>query len=328
MMTERLGKQLLYLSQTDVAAVGLTMAEIITELELMFREKGEGRVEMPPKIGIHTMPDAFIHAMPASIPAVKSAGVKWVGGYPDNHKRGQPYITGLLILNDPETGVPIALMDCTWITAKRTGAATAVSARYLARPDSQTVGVLGCGVQARSNIEALREVFTLTKLYAYDTHPERSAAYAQEMTTHYNIEAVPVADPKQALVSSDVVVTAGPILRKPHATIQKGWLREGAFASLVDFDSYWQPAALHQVDKFCTDDVAQLHHYRDAGYFQDIPSIHADLGELVTGRKSGRQSREERTIACNLGLALEDMAVAPLIYQRALEKGIGAWLPL
>jgi ornithine cyclodeaminase/alanine dehydrogenase len=327
-MTAYLGENLLYLSQSDVAAVGLTMTEIIAALERVFREKGEGRVEMPPKIGIHTMPDAFIHAMPASIPAQKAAGMKWVGGYPENSKRGLPYITGLLILNDAETGVPFALMDCTWITAQRTGAATAVAAKFLARPESATAGILGCGVQGRSNLEALKVVFPLKKVYAYDTDPNRAAEFAQELSTHLDIEVAPVSDPKQAVVNSDIVITAGPILRKPHATIQRGWLREGAFASLVDFDSYWHPAALHEVDKFCTDDVPQLHHYRDIGYFQDIPPIFADLGELVTGRKPGRQKKEERTIACNLGLALDDIAIAPLIYQRALEKGIGTWLPL
>ncbi len=327
-MTDHLGQKLLYLSQSDVAAVGLTMAEIIAALERMFREKGEGRVEMPPKIGIHPAPDAFIHAMPASIPAQRAAGIKWVGGYPENSKRGLPYISGLLILNDFETGIPLALMDATWITAKRTGAATALSAKYLARPDSATVGILGCGVQGRSNLEALKVLFPLKKIFAYDTHADRSARYAQEMSSQLGIEAIPVTDPKQAVVNSDIVVTAGPILRKPHATIQRGWLREGAFASLVDFDSYWHPDALHEADKFCTDDVPQLHHYRDIGYFQDIPPIHADLGELVTGRKAGREKPEERTIACNLGLALDDMATGPLIYQRALEKGIGSWLPL
>jgi ornithine cyclodeaminase/alanine dehydrogenase len=327
-MTDHLGQKLLYLSQSDVAAVDLTMAEIIAALERMFREKGEGRVEMPPKIGIHPASDAFIHAMPASIPAQKAAGIKWVSGYPENSKRGLPYISGLLILNDFETGIPIALMDATWITATRTGAATALSAKYLARSDSATVGILGCGVQGRSNLEALKVLFPLKKVFAYDTHPDRSARYAHEMSSQLGIEAVPVTDPKQAVVNSDIVVTAGPILRNPHATIQRGWLREGAFASLVDFDSYWHAAALHEVDKFCTDDVPQLHHYRDIGYFQDIPAIYTDLGELVTGRKPGRQKPGERTMACNLGLALDDMATAPLIYQRALEKGIGTWLPL
>jgi ornithine cyclodeaminase/alanine dehydrogenase len=304
------------------------MAEIITVLERMFREKGEGRVEMPPKIGIHTMPDAFIHAMPAAIPAQKAAGMKWVGGYPGNSERGLPYITGLLILNDPETGVPVALMDCTWITAQRTGAATAVAAKYLARPESKSVGILGCGVQGRSNLEALKVLFPLKKVYAYDKHADRTDDYAREMSRQHGIEVVPVSDPSEAVVASDIVVTAGPILRAPHATIQRGWLAEGAFASLVDFDSYWHPSALHEADKFCTDDVPQLYHYRDLGYFQDIPAIHADLGELVTGRKAGRETPEERTMACNLGLALDDIAVAPLIYERALEKGIGTWLPL
>lgn len=327
-MTPHLGQKLLYLSQSDVAACGLTMLEIIAALESMFREKGDGRVEMPPKIGVHTMPDAFIHAMPASIPAQKAVGVKWVSGYPDNSQRGLPYITGLLILNDPETGVPISLMDRTWITAQRTGAATAVAAKYLARPDSTTIGILGCGVQGRSNLEALMTAFRLKKVFAYDTHPDRAVRYAQEMSQQLAVEAVPVADPKQAVVNSDMVVTAGPILRKPHATIQPGWLAPGAFASLVDFDSYWHPTALHQADKFTTDDVPQLHHYRDIGYFQDIPPIHADLGELVTARKPGRQSPGERNIACNLGLALDDIAVAPLIYARALQMRVGTWLPL
>jgi ornithine cyclodeaminase/alanine dehydrogenase-like protein (mu-crystallin family) len=319
---------LLYLSHAHVQAIGPTMAEIISALESMFREKGEGRVEMPPKVGVHTLPDAFIHAMPAYIAAQKAVGMKWVSGYPENSKRGLPYIAGLLILNDAETGMPLAVMDCTWITAKRTGAATAVAAKYLARGESETVGMLGCGVQGRSNLEALKVSFPIKRVRAYDVHPERSAKYAQEMSAELMIEAVSVATAREAVVGSDIVVTAGPILRQPHATIQSGWLSEGAFASLVDFDSYWHPDALRQADKFCTDDVPQLEHYREIGYFQNLPPIHADLGELVTDRKPGRQTFAERTFACNLGLALDDIATAPLIYQRALEQGVGTWLPL
>jgi ornithine cyclodeaminase/alanine dehydrogenase-like protein (mu-crystallin family) len=320
--------QLLYLSQADVASVGLTMAEIINALEKMFREKGEGRVEMPPKPGIHTRPDAFIHAMPAYIPALESAGMKWVSGYPENRKRGLPYITGLLILNDAETGVPLSVMDCVWITAMRTGAATAVAAKYLAQPDSEVVGILGCGVQGRSNLEALDVLFPLRRVLAYDVDAEAQRRYVQEMSERFGLEVVPVQEPKQAVAGCDLVVTAGPILHTPHATIQPGWFEEGTFASLVDFDSYWHPNAMREADKFCTDDVPQLEHYREVGYFQDIPPIHADLGELVTGRKPGRETDGERTMACNLGLALDDMATAPLIYRRARERGIGTWLPL
>ena len=161
----------LYLSRKDVEIINLPMQEIIDALEAMFKEKGAGRTEMPPKPGIHTRPDAFIHAMPAYIPSLQSAGMKWVSGYPGNQRRGLPYITGLLLLNDPETGVPIAIMDCTWITAKRTGAATAVAAKYLARPDSTTVGIVACGVQGRSNLEALTCLFKIKKVKAYDLYP-------------------------------------------------------------------------------------------------------------------------------------------------------------
>lgn len=318
----------LYLSRADVERAGVTMREIIDAVENGFREHGAGRVEMPPKPGVHTMPDAFIHAMPAYIPALKSAGVKWVSGYPENQKRGLPYISGLLILNDVETGIPFAVMDCTWITAMRTGAATAVAAKYLARPESSSVGILGCGVQGHSNLEALAAMFSLRRVVAFDNalaQAERLAKFARE---RFGLEALVAEQPRAAVSGCDMVVTAGPILHTPHATIQADWLNEGAFASLVDFDSYWHPDALKQADKFCTDDVPQFEHYRALGYFQHTPPIYATVGELVTGKKRGRENARERTMTCNLGLALDDMATAPLVYQRARERGIGTWLEL
>jgi ornithine cyclodeaminase/alanine dehydrogenase len=321
--------QLLYLSQADVEATGLGMAEIVDALDAAFNQKGQGQVEMPPKPGIHPGGgDNFIHAMPAYIPALDSAGIKWVSGFPENQARGLPYITGLLILNDPETGLPLSVMDCVWITAKRTGAATAVAAKYLARADSKVVGMLGCGVQGRSNVEALNVVLPVERVMAYDVDGEAARRYAEEMESQLDLEVVVADTPREAVTGCDVVVTAGPILREPHATIKAGWLDAGAFASLVDFDSYWHPGAMAEADKFCTDDIAQLRHYQGVGYFQQIPPVYADLGELATGQKPGRESDDERTMTANLGLAMDDMAVAPLIYKRAVEKGIGTWLPL
>jgi len=321
--------RLLYLSQEDVVSVGLTMTEIIETLEVAFREKGRGNTEMPPKPGIHPGgEDNFIHAMPAYIPALNAAGVKWVSGFPGNQKKGLPYIAGLLILNDPETGIPISVMDCVWITAVRTGAATALSARHLARPESSVVGVLGCGVQGRTNVEALNTLFPLKRVMAYDVNTEAVRGYADEIGSRLNLEVIPVGIPREAVTGCDIVVTAGPILKSPHATIQTGWLDEGAFASLVDFDSYWHPDAMQAAAKFCTDDTPQLRQYQQMGYFQNIPEIHADLGELVTGQKPGRETSEERTLTANLGLAIDDMAVAPIIFRKAVEKELGTWLPL
>ncbi len=319
---------LLYLSRADVEAVALDMKTIIELLEKAFVDKGHGKVEMPPKPGIHTMPDAFIHAMPAYIPSMRSAGIKWVSGYPENFKRGLPYITGLLVLNDVETGLPYAVMDCTWVTAMRTGAASALSAKYLARPQSEVVGILACGVQGRTNLEALACLFPIRRVYAYDILPEVQEKYVAEMQAKFGFEVIGVQEPKQAVVESDLVVTSGPILKHPTPTIEKDWLRPGAFGSAVDFDSYWTGAALAQMDRIATDDHAQFQYYKSVGYFQQTPDPYADLGELAAGLKPGRQSDSERTLAINLGLAMDDMAVAPEIYRRAREKGIGTRLSL
>jgi len=318
----------LYLCRKDVEDIGLSMAEIIRALEEMFKEKGEGRVEMPPKPGIHTRKDAFIHAMPAYIPGLNSAGVKWISGYPGNQKKNLPYITGLLILNDPETGIPSCVMDATWITAKRTGAATAVAAKYLARKDSTTLGILACGVQGRSNLEALSCLFKITRVKAYDIFPEVARRFAREMMEQLEIEVETVSNPREAVVDMDLVVTSGPILKDPDPAIEPGWLNEGSFACLVDFDSYWQGAALREADKLATDDLGQMRYHRQAGYFKNTPEPYADLGEIAAGKKPGRESRVERTICINLGLALDDMATAILLYERAGKMGVGRKLPL
>ena len=320
--------KILYLSRADVESVHLSMKEIIYLLEQAFLEKGNGRVEMPPKPGIHTMPDAFIHAMPAYIPAMRSAGIKWVSGYPENFKRGLPYITGLMILNDVETGLPYAVMDCAWITAMRTGAASALSAKYLARPESETVGILACGVQGRTNLEALACLFPIKQVYAYDILPEVQEKFVDEMTNWFDFEVIGVKDPRQAVVESDLVVTSGPILKHPTPVIEKDWLRPGAYASAVDFDSYWTGEALAQMDRVSTDDHGQFQYYKSVGYFQQTPDPYADLGELVAGLKPGRLDEKERTLAINLGLAMDDMAVAPTVYRCAKEKGLGVELPL
>lgn len=321
-------KTLLYLSKADVEKVAMPMAEIISQLEKMFVEKGHGRVEMPPKPGVHPLPDAFIHAMPALIPAMQSVGVKWVSGFPQNQAHGLPYIHGLLILNDPSTGIPISVMDCTWITAQRTGAATAIAAKYLARPDSQSVGILACGVQGRSNLEALHCLFRLKKVRAYDTNTAVARDFQVKMSQQFNLDIEIVDMPEKAVRDMDLIVTSGPILKNPTPTIQKGWLKKGSFASPVDFDSYWTPDSLKEASKIATDDIKQMQYYREAGYFKQTPTPYADLSEIIIGKKSGRTNEDEITMSINLGIALEDMATAPWIYKTALAKNLGTRLPL
>ena len=186
----------------------------------------------------------------------------------ENYKRGLPYITGLLILNDVETGLPLAVMDCVWITAMRTGAATALSARYLARAESSVVGILGCGVQGRTNLEALKVLFPVRRGHGLRYGSGNRSAIREGDGVPIRHRGCSGAEAERGGIGCDMVVTAGPILKKPHQTIQPGWMAEGAFASLVDFDSYWHPDAMKQASKFCTDDTEQLLHYRQVGYFR------------------------------------------------------------
>jgi len=320
---------MLYLSKKDVERVNLSMEEIIQALDKAFREKGLGKVEMPPKPGIHTMPDAFIHAMPASVPSVGAAGCKWVSGYPENYKKNLPYISGLLILNDPETGMPLSVMDCIWITAMRTGAATAVAAKYLANRDSKSIGILGCGVQGRTNLEALKIILPeLSEVKAYDISADAVTMYAEEMGAKTGLDIKIVKTPKEAVEDSDVIVTAGPILKEPNPAIEFDWLKPGVFASPVDFDSYLKKSVFEGCEKFVTDDREQCLYYKSLGYFQYVSEIYADLGEIAAGIKQGRESRDEIIICANLGLAIDDMVTAIEIYKKAVDNSMGTWLEL
>ena len=324
--------ELLYLSRVDVEGLHLSMREVLRAVDEGFAAKGRGLTEMPPKPGIHTRPDCFIHAMPAYVQKPEVAGLKWVSGYPPNPARGLPYITGLLILNDPETGVPLAVMDCAWITAMRTGASAGISARYLARTDSEAAAFVGCGVQARPSLAALVETLpALTAVRCYDLLPAATAAFIAEMSAEFPALRFTACESAAAAVrEADVVVTAIPIVTAPAPELDAADLREGALAVSLDYDSAWTSAAMRGCDKFCADDVPQLLATRDHGvYFGGIPdAIHADLGELAAGLKPGREHAAERIFSMNMGIAVDDMVTAKALYGLAEERGAGTRLPL
>lgn len=317
----------LYLSRKEIESLGITVDEVISLVEEAFHAKGKGEVEMPPKPGIHPREDAFIHAMPAFIPKMGSAGVKWVSGYPANYKYDLPYITGLLILNSPRTGVPLAVMDCTWITKVRTAAATAVAAKYLAGEKGK-VAIIGCGVQGKSNLQALNAILDIELIKAYDINSAVLADYVQNMGKLLALEVQPATSPEEAVRDADIIVTATPILKDPEPVIKRGWLKEGFLGVPLDFDSYWKPEAMNLADKFYVDDLEQFEYYRQVGYFQQTPPVYGDLGEVVVGDKQGRKNTNDRIISMNLGLAIEDMATAIEVLKRALENGVGRTLEL
>ncbi|MEM3403491.1 MAG: ornithine cyclodeaminase family protein [Nitrososphaeria archaeon] len=319
---------ILYLSAKDVENSGLSMIEIISSVEDILKEKYFKRIEMPPKPGIHPRSDAFIHAMPAFIPRMDIAGIKWIAGYLQNPEKGLPYISGILVLNDPETGLPISVMDASWITAKRTAAITALSAKHLARKDLESIGIVGCGVQARSHLEALSVIFKgIKKVRAYDIVKEKLFLYADYVRSNFNYDVIESTDPKEAICGSDIIITATPILSKPKPIAKFEWVKKGSLVCPIEFDSYWDSNTFSKPDRLFTDDVMQLKYYKKIGRFKAIKRIHGELSEIIMGVKKGRINEAHRITVVNLGLALVDVAVASQIYEKAVKKNLGVLLP-
>lgn len=331
-MSVAAGAEIVYLSRADVEGLGMSMREVLDAVDAGFAAKGRGQTEMPPKPGIHTRADCFIHAMPAYVEEPEVAGLKWVSGYPPNPAKGLPYISGLLVLNDPDTGLPLAVMDCAWITAMRTGASAGISARYLARPGSRIAGIVGCGVQARTSLMALVETLPdLEEVRCYELLPEVTGRFIEEMGALFPALTFTACDSAPAAAhEADVVVTAIPIVVDPSPELDAGALKPGGLAVSLDYDSAWTGAAMKECDKYCSDDVGQMLATKEHGvYFKDIPStVYADLGELAAGLKPGREHDDERIFSMNMGIAVDDMVTARVLYERAVERGAGVRLPL
>jgi alanine dehydrogenase len=323
---------LTYLSRQDVEDIGMTMAEVLAVLDEGFRLKGLGKTEMPPKPGIHPRSDCFLHAMPAYVGEIDAAGLKWVSGYPRNPASGLPYISGLVVLNDASNGLPIAVMDGAWITAARTGASVGISAKYLARPDSQVAAMVGCGVQGRYGLMALVE--TLPRLHevrCYDELSEAARRFMDEMGERFpHLSFVRCGSAPEAARPADVIVTAIPIVVAPEPDLGAGILKEGALAVSLDYDSAWSPLAMQECEKFCSDDIDQLLATKSHGvYFSAVPdTIYADLGELAAGMKPGCEDASERIFSMNMGIAIDDVVTAKALCERARDAGVGVRLPL
>lgn len=324
--------ELRYLSRQDVVSIGLSMADVIDCLDGGFRLKGLGKTQMPPKPGIHPRPDSFIHAMPAWVAEVDAADLKWVSGYPSNPASDLPYISGLIVLNEAATGLPIYVMDASWITAMPTGGSAGVCAKYLAVSDSCIAAIIGCGVQNRCSLAALVETLPdLREVRCYDRIREASDTFAQEMAQHLpGLRFVRCESACEAVKLADVAVSAIPIVFSPEPDLQAGMLMQGGLAVALDYDSVWSSDAMRECDKFCSDDVDQLLATKAQGhYFAGIPDVlYADLGELAAQLKPGRESDDERIFAMNMGTAVDDVVIAQAVYERAVRTGVGSRLPL
>jgi ornithine cyclodeaminase/alanine dehydrogenase-like protein (mu-crystallin family) len=326
------GKNILYLTQQQVIEVGLGPRDVVELVRVALTEHGRKACEMPPKIGIHPQENTLMHAMPAWVPAAGACGIKWAECFPDNYKKfGLPQTSGLLILNCPESGWPLCILDAIWITAKRTAAVTALACEFLAPKDTREIGLIGCGVQGREHVQVLPEVLPNLKIIKLiDRFPEVTDELVATLQDQVSgVELVVCKSFEEVVRGSQVVVSATAILATPDPQIRDEWIEPGAFIAPVDFDSMWEWKTFERADKFLVDSRAEMEYFMTVGYLpQGLPKLHAEIGEVVAGLKPGRESDDELIIDMNIGMGVEDMVVGREVYERACKRGLGTLLPL
>ena len=317
----------LILTRTDIAAL-MRQADWLAAAETAFRAAGEGRVDAPPPLAIRGAEGAF-HAQGAGLRGERSyVALKLNANFPGNPRRfGLPTIQGAILLCDGESGAVLAIMDSIEVTLRRTAAATALAARYLARPEAASILICGCGAQGAAQLEALREVLPLARCFAWDSDHAQASAFvtaAQGQGLHAEV----ATDLAGVAAASDIIVTCT-TSRQPFLGL--GMVRPGAFVAAVGADSPEKSeidADLMASAKVVADVLDQcvvmgdLHHAVAVGAM--VPeTVHCELAQLVIGARAGRASDDEVIIFDSTGTGLQDVAAAAMIYERA--AGDGPW---
>jgi alanine dehydrogenase len=316
------------LSDGDVKRL-FSMKDAIPAVEHVFAEYAEGRVEMPSKIYLNVEGYGDFRAMPAYVPPIGTAGIKWVSVHPDNPSKGLPTVMATTLLNDPQTGKLLCVINASSLTDMRTGAAGGVAAKYLARRDSSVIGIIGSGHQAWTQALAYREVFgdRIKLVKVYSRHPEHADAFAGRVRAElgYDAQAYKTA---QEVADSDIVATVTSA-RRP--VLIADWVKPGTHINAIGADA----PGKQELDSMLTikgrifvDSIEQASHSGEINVpwrqgLLNKNKLAGTIGEVITGKIPGRTSDEEITIFDSTGLAIQDMAVGHVVYGRALKEGIG-----
>jgi alanine dehydrogenase len=318
------------LSRGDVERL-LMPDECLDAVEDAFRQHALGKAPAPGMLGLHA-PDGGFHIKAALLTLDQPYfAAKTNANFPHNGARhGLPTIQGVVVLCDADKGVPLAVMDSMAITALRTAAAMALAAKYLAREKCDTALICGCGGQAPAQLRALLRVRRPSRVFAYDQDVEKAKAFAASIGTDDALRIEPTDDLPHAVAASDIVITCTTAQRY---FITRDMVRPGTFVAGVGADNEnkqeLDPLLLAR-SKLVTDITEQcsaigdLHHALAAGVMSRA-EVHAELGEIIVGRKPGRTSDDEITVFDSTGTALQDVAAAAAVYGRAVERGEGAF---
>lgn len=334
--------EILFLSRDDVASLDLGPEDAVKAVEKALVEHSNGTYEMHPKIGVHptqTHPANFIHAMPAYLKEMKACGLKWVAGFANNYTRDLPNITGIQVYNDIETGIPLAVMDCSYLTGLRTAAVSAIVARLCARPGSEILALAGCGFQGSTHLRFITAMVpSVVAVRLLDVRAASAEALAEEAREYFSGDITLCHTSEECVRDADIISTC---TNGDDRIVEKEWFKEGAFGVGIEGGCAYTAEALHQANKFIVDDIPLAEYFDRIGkdrvtadgkpdpeFPGGLPEIYSTIGDIAAGKKAGRESDEERIIAVPIGMAICDIAMTMLIYERARQKNAGRLLRL
>ena len=328
----KIGKELLYLSFSDVESLDLSISECIDVLEAVYRSKSNGETEIPlkPRIG-NPDTEGFLKAYSARIVDRREMGTKWLGARPANPKLfSLPTITGLIILNDPDTFCPMAVMDCTWITGMGAAGVSGIALRHLVREGNKNISVLGCGVQGRTHLDAaVSQCKGIDRIYAWGPHEDSLERFKKEMEERHGISITISTDAEYVVSRGDVLLSSTPFGRADTFTVvQKEWLKPGVTAISISGANHFEYDAFMSFDRYFMDD----HEVYDKIQSRPRPwdgtrSLRpVMIGDLLTGRAQGRRDNDEKILLVTGGEGICDISVGNVVMKRALETGVGTIL--
>ena len=325
-----------YLSQENILALNLSYADVIAAVEKGMSEFGAGNCQNPVKIHSNPRPQTYINAMPAYIGGDQDiTGLKWVAGFPGNRAKGLPVTWGIMVMNDTETGGVTAVMDARWITAIRTAAVAAVTAKYCKVSNTHSMTIIGAGEQGRWNARLIKMVVPeLKKIYIGDLYETAIDAYLKKMQPLMpEVEFIPIHTPEQrqqAIDDSQILLSATQRSDKPIIYCEN--LHKGMLGLPLESTAWDGKIYTHMADRFICDDWNLVKCYLNDGKYTDgldkFINNHQILGKVINGQACGRANEDEFVIASSHGIAISDVAVGDMILKTAEKKNIGTMLPL
>ncbi|MBN2487525.1 MAG: alanine dehydrogenase [Methanosarcinaceae archaeon] len=319
--------EILWLAQKDVKCV-LDMASAMDVVEKAFKQHGLKKVQMPPKTYLYfEKHNGDLRTMPAFLEEQDITGVKIVNVHPDNFGKGLPTVMAVMVLNSTSTGAPLVVMDGTYLTGIRTGAAGGVAAKYLARKDSKVVGMVGSGSQARTQLLALAQVFDIEQVKVTNRNIKGCEEFVKAMESYVKFEML-ITPSVEEVCDCDILVTTTPV-RSP--LVRSEWIKPGTHINAIGADAMGKEELDPQIltrAKIVVDDIVQASHSGEVNMplstgVISSGDIYGELGEVVAGIKPGRTGKDEITVFDSTGLAIQDVATANLVYGKAVERGIG-----